>query len=156
MGRFSDWFSENLLSPSKPKNHTPSVDLSRGPNGMRTHTLAHGGGTFFPGSEDNAEITKGYSVGLHKGTYRKVHKDDEAGFDKAVDETRRKYPKANLGTWMDDDYIDIDPSTVVEDKDKAMRLAQKKRQKAIWDHERNEEIAVERRRRLMFRRTHGR
>jgi hypothetical protein len=110
------------------------------PPDIVAYTRAHGGATFDPATGKFHE-RGGYGVGLIDGTFRKVDPNDANAVRAAVEDVRKAYPRAQVGTWMDDaGMLHVDPTEVVQRLDTAQALGAKRKQEAIWDFTGQREI----------------
>ena len=111
------------------------------PDAMQ-YTIDHSGGTFDPRTGKPREYKKGYSVGVHNGTFATVAEGDAAALEAAAQAVRTEYPKANVGTWNNAGLIEVDPSLYFADKQAALAKAAEMNQKAIYDHATGKDIQV--------------
>lgn len=91
-------------------------------------TLDNSGGTFDPLSL--SDVTTGYAVGLVDGTFRVVSRYQE--FAIAIADLSAAYPRAYIGTWLDNDGVHIDPAVVLDNEPDAIALATRNRQRAYY------------------------
>lgn len=100
--------------------------MTQNPRSLYARTLAAGGGTFVMHAEnfERADIVDGFAVAMVDGTYRKVHVNDQVNFNRAISQVIEDYPMAGaIGTWVDGDFIHIDPVRVTATEAEARHLA---------------------------------
>ena len=93
-------------------------------------TIANGGGTFDPYTEE--DVTSGFAVAIVHDTWRIVPVEDEAAFNEAVQEFKREW-NLELGTWVHEGNIHIDPVSVQYYEAEARRIAELNNQLAYYN-----------------------
>ena len=104
-------------------------------------TIDQGGGTFDRYLRPMYPET-GFSVGITEGTFDILPLDDLEGLNEAISRLLAEFPLANIGTWVHDGSIHLDPVLTVDDRLVATNLALGLRQKAIYNFETGETINV--------------
>ena len=103
----------------------------RQPSDIYDLTIAKGGATLDHNLDD---ITSGYVVGIHPGTYATFQRGPWAryGIPAAITCIRRQWPWAHIGTWFDGNTIHVDPVTIAYTLSWSLDQARWYDQKAIY------------------------
>lgn len=129
--------ADALVSPPL----TPGEGVAKAPAGMASSTLKNGGGTF--DAATGKAIAQGTGYGVATGASGKVvaakAKDINEAYV-AVSKTGAKH----IGTWVnpEDGLVSVDPTQVIDSLDEAMRIAQARGEKAIFDFSTMTDIPV--------------
>ena len=149
-------------APEEPRVFTPTpVKVGKrfdelGPE-IHSRTIEGGGATWDPhtgrfvaGGEPGA----GFAVAVEEGTGRLITPDEAAFSDPAAFTAELKKfarakraeledPRIHIGTWKDDEGIHLDLSEVASTREEALRAGAERKQKAVFDLEKFEDVPVE-------------
>ena len=132
---FKDFIPENKITPTK-------LDL-KSTNGIFEHIKANDGITV---NSKGKTPTKGFVVSPSKATETKVpvSKFTQESIDKFKTKFAKELskPNAHFGVWNDGNNYVMDVSVVEQNMTKAMNIAKKGKQDAIWDLSKSEGIPV--------------
>ena len=85
---------------------------------------------------------RGYAVGITHGTGAVTDLDREH-IAVAILDVWRRFPNAsNIGTWVSDGTVCVDPVVIVSDRDAAYTLATQHQQQAIFDFATGSDILI--------------
>jgi hypothetical protein len=125
--------------------------------GIFERTHESGGATWNPHTGSYVAGGKpgaGFAVAVEEGTARLITPDDVAFNDPAAftrelkrfaKEKREQLsnPRMHIGTWKDDEGVHLDISEVIGSRTEAVNLGAARKQKAIFDLEKFEDVATE-------------
>lgn len=125
-----------------PENKPVKINLKT-TEGILEHIKKNDGITV---NADGKMPTKGYVVSPSKATETKVPVAEFT--QKSIDDFKTKFkyelskPDAHFGVWKDGDNYVMDVSVVTGDVNKALRVALKGKQDAVWDLKKGESIPL--------------
>ena len=129
--------ADSLVNPPL----TPGEGVAKAPKGMASSTLKNGGGTF--DAATGKPLTPGTGYAVATGQQGKVVAAKAKDINEAYVEVS-KTGAPHIGTWLnpEDGMVYVDPTQVVDDLEEAMKLAQARGEKAIFDFSTMEDIPV--------------
>lgn len=114
------------------------------PDEMYQHTMKEGGSTArrgMLGGMKHRTYKSGYQVALGR-EYEQAVNPNPKDFKKAYTKAQKQVGKRDLGTWMDTSInkIVIEPSEVLSDKQRALKIGRQRKQKAIYGFKEKKEF----------------
>jgi hypothetical protein len=114
------------------------------PQEMFDYTMREGGSTArkgMLGGMKHQKYQKGYQVALGR-QYERAVNPNPSEFTKAYQDAQKQVGRKDLGTWLDKDInkIVIEPSQVLSNKDRALKIGRQRKQKAVWGFKEKQEF----------------